>query len=281
MPRKPRPKENDPAASIDNRQKAPPGNSRATAVAQAVLLLGGALAVVVVLLVGAINQTQPAHDSTQPPPPRTTSRIAAAVSVVETFDDLPMNSHLSDPWAISGTGSAEITALPTSVDRSLRISSSGTGAPTTACRRAAEGSGTVFRISFDYLLGRSPASAVPLLRLESLQAQRLELDVDVAGRPFAVGPPGATAAVQGTQETPTALTSSQPIAAAWVHVEVVIDVVSGAAQWSAHDSSGAETSSGTTALSGALGEHIERACLLSPAGAPAAWVAIDNLLIEA
>ena len=260
----------------------------ATTVRRIILLLC-ALVAVIVLLVGAINYKSPdtvatehsPPDTTRQLPPDATGEVAGAASVVQTFDDLPMRSRLADPWTTSGDGSAEVVALPTSVDRSLRISSSTAGKPTMVCRPTSVAPAQSFRIAFDYLLGRPPASTVPILRLDSESSSQLELGIDTMARPFLGGGPGGSAPAPAIASPPPAGASARAVAADWERVEITVDAAAGTAQWSAHDTSGAVTGSGAAALARTADAPVDEVCLLSPAGSPAAWVAIDNLVIEA
>jgi hypothetical protein len=260
----------------------------ATTVRRIILLLC-ALVAVIVLLVGAINYKS--HDTVatehSPPdttrqlPPDATGEVAGAASVVQTFDDLPIRSRLADPWTTAGDGSAEVVALPTSVDRSLRISSSTTGKPTLVCRPMSVGPAQSFTIAFDYLVGRPPASAATILRLQSESSSQLELGIDTMARPFIGAGPGGTGPAPAIGSPPPAAASARAVAAGWARVEIKVDVAAGTAQWLAHDTSGAQIGSGTAALARAVDAPVDKVCLLSPAGSPAAWVAIDNLVIEA
>ena len=208
-------------------------------------------------------------------------RVAGSVSVFESFDGLPMDSSLADPWTIDGDGAVRVVALPTSVDRSIRIASDKSGGATSVCRRTGLPAGSGLRITLEYRLGRSLRRDASLLEFRAGGSVVSALVVDAATG----GITGASASGTASSEAPTAggspgtapEASTGPDAdTAWRHIEVTVSD-SGKLTWRANTVSGAESGSGS--LQGGAG-HIDTVCFSSPAGARAGWVAIDDLLIE-
>ena len=250
------------------------------------LLAGTAIAFVgVVAVLLAQGGAAPSFDPTLEP--RQTASIvdavAGSISIHETFDDLPMDSTLADPWTIDGEGSVRVTALPTSVDRSIRISSDASGAATVACRPTGLPPGTALRIALDYRLGRALPQGARVIELRAERAVAFALLIDAAtGRVHGVGnserETSGAAATRGPRASAGDDGSRADDHTSWRRVEVVL-TGSGDMTWQANDVSGADAGSGS--LPGeANGARVDAVCIVSPAGAPAGWIAVDDLLIE-
>jgi hypothetical protein len=251
-----------------------------------VAVLGVAWLAVWVVLVAANkfldsagNRSADAPGETLAPGQIHTAEVRGAVSVQETFDDLPMDSSLPAPWMVSGGGSAKIIALPTSVDRSVRIASDAAGARTTACRPTPLARGSTLQMSVDYRAGRLPTTSVSLLNVRAGEATKIAVLLnpdgtaglgDGGGAGHAGEPPARESAIPGTSG----------LAAGWQRLELAVDPGAGLVVWQAVDSSGAETGSGTASVSDLGTAALDSVCLYSPAGVPSGWVDIDDLLIE-
>lgn len=209
--------------------------------------------------------------------PSSNAQVGGVISIEETFDDLPMDSSLPKPWQVSGGGTAAVAPLPTSVDRSVRVSSDPEGAPTEACRPTATAGTASVRVAFDYRFGRTPAVDTTLLELRAGSTSVLEVVLVAADGRIAVlasNGDGSGALASGAPEAGFA--SDQD---AWHRIEMTV-ASSGEVAWQAHDTSGADAGSGTTLLDAAPRGLPDTVCLRSPAGSPAGWVAVDDLLIE-
>jgi hypothetical protein len=206
--------------------------------------------------------------------------VGGATSVRESFDGLPMDSQLPDPWTVTGQGTAAIVALPTSVDRSVRLVSSVGGAPATACLPVGSVRAPEVTIVVDYQLGRSPPSPVTLLSLESGGARTLALVIDAAGMPIGVASPDGPSGVIDTPPSPSPRDLARGLAD-WRRVELTVASRSGEVTWLAQDSSGEVTGSGWGEAGGERGAgRIDALCLHSPEGEPSGWVAVDDLVIQ-
>jgi hypothetical protein len=207
-----------------------------------------------------------------------TAEVGGAVSVQETFDGLPMDSSLPAPWKVAGGGSARIIALPTSVDRSVRIESDAAGARTTACRPIALARGSALQMSVDYRAGSLPTTSVSLLNVQAGEAPRIAVLLNPDGTVVVLG--DGTGQVGETPARESAIPGTSGLTAGWHRLEVAVDPVTGLAVWQALDSSGAETGSGIASVSDLGAAALDSVCLYSPAGVPSGWIAIDELLIE-
>ena len=209
--------------------------------------------------------------------------VLGSVSIEETFDDLPMDSTLAEPWTIDGDGPVRVVALPTSVDRSIRISSDTSGGATSVCRATGQPLGKALRIALDYRLGRSLPRSARLVELRASATAVFALVIDAAtGRVIGIGGPEmATSGAPPAGGAPPAA-SGAPNAAdgqtSWRRVQLTISDA-GELTWQANDRSGADIGSGSLGVD-AGGAGIDTICIHSPAGAPAGWVALDDLLIE-
>ena len=250
------------------------------------ILAGTAIAFVGVVAV-LLATGGPAPSSEQTLEPRQTTSIvegvAGSISIQETFDDLPMDSTLADPWTIDGDGPVRVAALPTSVDRSIRISSDASGAATFVCRPIALPPGAALRIAMDYRLGRSLPEGARVIELRAERTVAFALVIDAAtGRVQGVGNPAAATSGPAASDGPRASADDDDSLAddhtSWRRVEVIV-TGSGDLTWQANDVSGADAGSGS--LPGeASGAGVDTMCIVSPAGAPAGWIAVDDLLIE-
>jgi hypothetical protein len=209
--------------------------------------------------------------------PAPTMAVGGATSLQETFDELPINGVPPEPWQVRGDGSVAIVALPTSVDRSVRLRSTRAGATTALCRPTEVGTATGLRVAVDYVLGRAGVGEVVLVTLKTAGAGSIELLIGPTGAPVGVkGPDGGPSA-----SSPPAAPPSPPAGSAgldWQRLVIDVDPRAGAVSWVTHDTSGAETATGTAAV-GIAREAIGTVCLHSPA-ASAGWIAIDDLIIE-
>ena len=252
----------------------------------ATLLAGVAVALVAVTVALVPPESQPAAVAPTESPRATTvvvDGVAASVTFEETFDDLPMDSTLADPWTIDGDGPVRVVALPTSVDRSIRIASDTSGGPTNVCRPIGVEAAKALRIAFDYRLGRAlpedarllglraGATAVAALLLDASTGRLLGVTGSEAAPPTAAGPSAAPAKPPGASNKPAR-------DSAWRRVEISVSE-SGELTWQANEASGGAAGSGTLA-SAADASRIDTVCFSSPAGAPAGWVALDDILIE-
>jgi hypothetical protein len=243
------------------------------------VVLGTAWAAVWIVLVAANDFLQP--DSEPPPNVPAETRgpveVGGITSVQETFDGLAMDSALPAPWTVSGGGAARIVALPTSVDRSVRIASGAGGVATAACRPTRVAAGTEIRVALEYRVGRPAPEPFPLLTLQAGDVPAVALTIDAGGSPIAV----VGGADGGASDGPVRSPGPRATAATdWHRVELTIVRASGAATWRAYDASGAETRSGAAALTGLPSAGLDRLCLRSPEGLPSGWIAIDDLRIE-
>lgn len=210
--------------------------------------------------------------------PAATMAVGGVSSLRETFDDLPINSALPGPWKVTGQGTVAIVALPTSVDRSVRITSTASGGATALCRPTGIGSSpTALRVAFDYLPSSALGGEMGLVTLQTGGDESIEL---------LIGPGGAPVGVKGldggaSASSPPPLPPSPPAGSAgltWQHLVIDVDPRGGSVSWVAHDASGAETASGS-ATGTVAREALETICLQSPT-ASAGWIAIDDLIIE-
>jgi hypothetical protein len=229
----------------------------------------------VVLATSLLPRPEPASDLTVPPSP--TMEVAGRIAVEEDFDGLPMASQLPVPWDVSGAGSAQIVALPTSVDRSVRLRTGLDGTPTTACMplgvQRAE-----LAVAFDYDLGRGAPGQGLLLTAHSNGASVAGIIVDSQGRPVAAAIGDSPASASASPSPVDAPPSGETDAVGWQRLEVTLGGAEGV-QWQAYDTSGAETGVGTALLADPSAT-VDTVCLHSPRGALAGWVAIDDLIIR-
>jgi hypothetical protein len=202
--------------------------------------------------------------------------VAATIAVEEDFDGLPMDSQLPAPWDVNGAGTAQIVALPTSVDRSARLSSGTDGSPTTACLPLGVGRAGL-AVAFDYDLGRAAPGQGPLLTAHSNGASVAGIIIDSQGRPVAAAI-GDSPASASASPSPVGAPSGETDTVGWQRLEVTLGGAEGV-QWQAYDTSGAETGAGTALLADPSAT-VDMVCLHSPRGALAGWVAIDDLIIR-
>jgi hypothetical protein len=237
----------------------------------AVISVAGIVAVAVATTIGTLDPPGPlpstavAAGALSAVAPAGVSVAAAETGFEETFDSLPMDSALATPWVVSGGDGATIVALPTSVDRSVRIRSAADGAPASACRPTGIDAGATVSIGLDVLVGGSPSAAVPLMTLESSGVRTLTIGLDPS-----------RALVDLTQGTPppAGATGSE----GWRRIEVRIDPAQAALEWEARDVSGAPVAAGTAAIDPSTA--VDQVCLFSPEGAPSSWIAVDDLIAQ-
>ena len=209
--------------------------------------------------------------------PAATGAVGGVTSLLETFDDLPISATPPPPWRVTGEGPVAVVALPTSVDRSVRIKSTAPGETTALCRPTDIGGATGLHVAFDYVLGGAIVDDVALVTLQTGGTGSIEL---------LVGPTGAPVGVKGVDggasaSSPPAAPPSPPAGSAgfvWQRLVVDVDPLAGSVSWAGNDPSGAETGAGTATIEVAR-EAPGTLCLHSPA-VPAGWIAIDDLTIE-
>jgi hypothetical protein len=255
------------------------GRSALVAVLVALLLIAAPLVIDALREGGSVDRSG-STASTPSPHETRVGEVGGVTPVHERFDDLAMDSGLPEPWTVTGNGTAAIVALPTSVDRSVRLASNETGAPTTACLSVDGVRAPEVTIAVDYHVGRSPASPFPLLSLEANGTQTFALLVDSMGMPVGITSPGGP---RGVIDSPTSAPTRAIGAAspAWRHVDLTVTWVSGEVSWSVRDSSGRATHSGAgTLAAGLVVVPLETLCLHSPEGEPLGWVAIDDISVD-
>ena len=245
---------------------------------RAAISRGGLAAAILAVAVGSIGMVAVALNASEQRGGEATPtlEVAAATDVPamtmieESFDALPMDSDLGAGWVVSGGGGASVVALPTSVDRSVRIRSSMQGEAAIACRAVDQTS--VRRVSFDLLIGRLPPSTAAVVSVRSGDRDLLTLAVD---------PSGSLTAIAGSG---SATSSPRPDGArsgeGWGRVELRIDAPGGSIEWRAHDVTGAEIGSGASEVADLAGAPVDGVCFRSPQGMPSGWIAIDDLIIE-
>ena len=175
----------------------------------AAALLGVVAGIVVAALVDADRSAREATPTmgvaaaTNSPAGSPAATDVPAMVSIESFDALPMNSVLGADWIVSGGDGASIVALPTSVDRSVRVRSSDKGEAATACR--AVDATAAERIGFDLLVGRPPRSATPVVTVNSGERDLLILNVDPSGRSrrVAAGDRGELPQIRSVPDSPT------------------------------------------------------------------------------
>ena len=265
-------REPDTSGRVDKAQRSKRSGSSVT-----VAVLASVFAVALIILIAAnklLTSGPEPSTSVRAETQRPVVEVRGITSVEETFDGLPMDSTLAAPWTVSGGDTARVAALPTSVDRSLRITSSADGVATEACRDTDVPAGTQIRIAFDYRVSRVAAAPFQILSLQTSGKERLGLMVDARGSPIEILDGAPDAAVASPAPLVTAATSE------WHGVELTIVHASGAVSLRAQDATGAETGSGTASLTDLAPEGIDKVCLRSPEASPSGWIAIDDLLIE-
>jgi hypothetical protein len=244
--------------------------------AVAAVAVAAIVAVGVATLVGALG----GRGFTATPDPGTPTGLVAAETsatgggdvagpaIEETFDALPMDSRLAPPWVVTGE-EASIVALPTSVDRSVRIRTSTDGDASSACRATDVAAGVAPRVGFDVLLGGRPGATVPLLALEAGDSPVLTIGVDAAGALVQFEPEPATTGTPG---------SAGAGSDGWRRVEVRLDSSRSTVEWLANDASGLEVAAGSAPIE--AGTTVDELCLFSPEGAPSSWIAVDDLIVQ-
>ena len=174
---------------------------------------------------------------------------AGIVAIEETFDDLPMGTLRAGQWSVT-KDRAEVIALPTSVDRSIRISSGRDGRATFACHSLGDASGSRVSVRFDYQMKGPPGAVVTLLTFRAANTDLVSLTADAPAE---------------TERS-------------WRHVEAVLDAVVGTMTWHV-TTGGTDTGSGDAKVSLGSGSP-DQVCLVSPAGLRLGWLTVNNLVIE-
>ena len=229
-----------------------------------IMLVSAGLGALVAVLAGGLQpgpqttEQRPLAQGSLPPSPSSPSAAAATaevrgvVSIDETFDDFAMGTTLEGPWTVTG-GKAEIVALPTSVDRSVRIWSYRKGGSTRVCRHLDALPGSKISVRFEFMWKPTPTAVVTLLTFRHARADIVALQVDPGGSP--VQEPG------------------------WQRLDAVLDTTFGQLTWQTDEVADAGATSGSAAVT--LGSaRPDELCLLSPSGSSSGWVAIDDLHIE-
>ena len=244
--------------------------------------VAGAVPAIVALLVAANlldpgSQAGPSPGATQE---RRDSAVEGVTSMEETFDAFPMRSRLPDPWTVRGDGPVEIAALPTSVDRSVRIASAEDGSTTEACLSTGAAAGADLRIALDYRLGRLPTTDVTLLVLGPGGSGGLGVVLKADGGPIqvvvgasggaATGQPGSSASAGG---------AGGDASSAWQRLDLSVSS-RGELTWTTYDGTGADAGSGSASAPDLASQALDTLCLRSPAGQSSGWIAIDDLLIQ-
>jgi hypothetical protein len=234
----------------------------------AVVALGAVLAMTVAL-VGII--ALPLADSlriggsAQPSPAGSVAGIAStpvpapAVIVDETFDGLSINSSLPPSWDVTGSGAAVVIALPTSVDRSVRLRASDGGNAERACHPLPPGATVDLRIELDFVLETALSSDTNLVTLASGANDAVTIGLDRNGRLL-----GADA------------TSGSLPAGTWAHLSLTMHRASPTVDW--------EVTAAGTSLGAARNRAPDNAfsgisalCLQSPQSTQAGSVAFNNV----
>jgi hypothetical protein len=240
------------------------------------VILAGALPVLGALMVPGATRTiaPPSIDSGQAASsvPQPGGSVAAATSsappteavIVETFDGLSINSPLPPPWEVTGSGAAVVIALPTSVDRSVRLRTSSGGDPERACHPLRTNGGSDMRVALDILLETPVGAASDLITLRSGSTDALVIGVDAGGRivgdDASQAPAGALA--PGT----------------WAHVSISVHPDSKTVDWDVSAADGTTLASATgRPLDPASAGGIESFCVVSPGGTPGGSIAVNNV----
>jgi hypothetical protein len=182
--------------------------------------------------------------------PSTSVGAAGAASrapgVAEDFDALPIDATPAPPWQIGGAAKAGVIALPTSVERSLRLTTSSKGEATTACRpTATTGQAASTSVELVLLVGMTADHSVPVITFRDGDRTVAAAGVDPSGRIVDVGGGMSPVAITGDLAVPEGQLTSQ----AWRQVVVSVDAA-------------------TTAV-----------CLSSPQGRAGGWIAIDRIAL--
>jgi hypothetical protein len=198
---------------------------------------------------------------------------AAPTGAVQTelFDELPMGAPPPPAWTTTGT--AEVIAAPTSVDRSLRLRSSGAGAEARSCLELAVPWLAMRHIDFRFQVGDA-VSAARFVTLDAGTDTLLSLNADptakVSNGPVPDVPDPSAGAGRSTTARPSA----------WRHIQIEIDPETQRLSWTTTNDAGAPGESGTRTLPTLDGLPTGALCLHSPKGTPLGWIAIDDVLVE-
>ena len=198
------------------------------------------------------------------PDARSSALLRSAAEVRETFDDLRIASTLPSPWIMSGSGTAGVIALPTSVDRSVRVRSDGATAAA-ACRPVPGTVGGDLHVEVDIQLGTLVAATSKVITLGSAASEAFSIGVDRNG--YLIGADNRQ--VVGGNRLP---------AGTWAHVSITLHRPTSTVDWKVAGADGASLASVRTQVPPDAAQTADRVCLLSPAGTPGGSVAINNLV---
>jgi hypothetical protein len=239
----------------------------------AVIAVAGIVAIAVASTVGDLGADRPgATPVISAAPDSLAGQVGGPGAVVfeETFDELPMDSSLPSTWRVEGGGGASIVALPTSVDRSVRIRSSPEGDRASACRPTGVDATSILGLGVDVVVGGRADAAVPLLALEHDGTRVVVIGMGPSGDLVQLQPP------------PDAVVTAPPDLAgepdAWRRLELRLDPNESLVEWQAHDVSGTQVAAGRSTLE--RGAWADVLCLFSPEGAPSSWIAVDDLVVR-
>jgi hypothetical protein len=229
-----------------------------------------ALLVAIVVLVGSGIVALPFVDGSrgggaaQPTPAGEVAGVAntplptPAVIVDDTFDDLSINSPLPQPWKVTRSGVAVAIALPTSIDRSVRLRASD-GSPERACHPLPAGAVADLRLELDFVLETAPSSDSTIVALMSGATEAIAIGIDRTGR------------LAGADSTSSALSPGT-----WAHLSLIVHRASSTIDW--------EVIADGTVLGAARNRPLANAaagisgfCLESPQGTQAGSIAFNNV----
>jgi hypothetical protein len=233
------------------------------------LIIGGLVALTAIGILGADRGPAPGSENAAvvpaSPDARPSDSPLGSAALRETFDDLKIASTLPSPWTFSGSGTAGVIALPTSVDRSVRVRSDG-ATQATACRPLP---GTVagdLHVEVDIQLDAPVASTTKVIALGSAASEAFSIGVARDGHLI-----GA---------------DNQPVAAGsvlrpgtWAHVSITLHRATSTVDWHVAGADGTSLASDTSSpVRAEAAQTANRVCLLSPAGTPGGSVVINNLV---
>jgi hypothetical protein len=201
-----------------------------------------------------------------PDSPSTGPSFGSAHAVRETFDDLKIASSLPAPWVVTGSGTAGVVALPTSVDRSFRLRSDG-ASPTRACRPLPTPTAGDLQLELDIQLDVAVDATSKLVTIESAAGEALSISIDADGH--FLGPDGQPAA-GGTALRP----------GTWAHIVIALYRSTSTVDWQVAAEDGTVLAQlAHSAVRGASAQTADSVCLISPTGTAGASVAINNLVV--
>jgi hypothetical protein len=246
----------------------------------ALMVTGGGIALMVGLAALALSRPEspatsgPGIAGASLPQASQSSRAGGAAGlqlmlVSETFDGLFIDSPLPQPWSSEGSGTVAIVALPTSVDRSVRLRSDPSGATVSACRPISDvPSSTGPIVDVDLMLVSLPTtSPSPLVRLRVGSRDVVAIGVDPTG------------AIVDSGSRPDA--SGKLLTGIWTHLSLAVDRETKSVSWQLRAADGtAIAPPHPAALVGGASAAIDSICLTSPAGAGSGAVIANNLTVH-